>query len=74
MSTDETTNATVFRLEPGTAADRAAAASAKPTDDARTKRQARHARGVTELFDSRHELRGVYAPADLVEEFTRWTA
>jgi hypothetical protein len=40
----------------------------------REKRQARHAHGVTELFKIREDLRGVYAPADLVEEFTRWCA
>lgn len=37
-------------------------------------RQARHAYGVSELLRDRHELRGVYAPADLVDEFTRWCA
>jgi hypothetical protein len=40
----------------------------------RDTRQARHAFGVTELLRGRDDLRGVYAPADLVEEFTRWCA
>jgi hypothetical protein len=74
VSNDETTNATVFPLEPGNPANSAEPTSGTSTHGARTKRQARHARGVTELFDARRELRGVYAPADLVEEFTRWTA
>lgn len=69
MRIDEMQNTTMFGLgESATTrmADRLAAS--------RTQRQARHAYGVTELFRDRDELRGVYAPADLVEEFTRWCA
>ena len=68
MRIDEMHNTTVFGLEESAnrMVDRLSAS--------RTQRQARHAYGVTELFRDRDELRGVYAPADLVEEFTRWCA
>ena len=74
MSFDQTQNTTVFSLETTTEVTIVPSVAAKPAASSRTKRHARHVYGVTELFRGRDELRGVYAPADLVEEFTRWCA
>lgn len=73
---DQTQNTTVFSLEPALAdaAPSDVIVPVHPESASRTKRQARHAYGVAELLRDRDELRGVYAPADLVEEFTRWCA
>lgn len=34
----------------------------------------RHVHGVSTLYSVRHDLRGVYAFADIVEESVRWSA
>ncbi|HET9422745.1 MAG TPA: hypothetical protein VFO49_16505 [Nocardioides sp.] len=34
----------------------------------------RHAKSLSHLMSSRHDLRGVHALADLVDESVRWTA
>ncbi len=34
----------------------------------------RHVRGVSTLLANRHDLRGVHAWADVVEESVRWSA
>ena len=33
-----------------------------------------HVRGLTDLFDRRPDLAGVYGPADLTAEALRWSA
>lgn len=42
--------------------------------DARHRRQARHSYGLAQLLTEREDLRGVYAPADLVNEGMLWSA
>jgi hypothetical protein len=37
-------------------------------------RAARTAGGLSDLFDRRPDLRGVHAPADWLDDATRWTA
>ncbi|GAB2870673.1 hypothetical protein [Nocardioides pacificus] len=34
----------------------------------------RHTQALTSLMDNRQDLRGVYAMADLVDDFVRWSA
>jgi hypothetical protein len=41
---------------------------------ARQRRQARHSRELSSLLSARQDLRGVYAPADLVAEALSWSA
>jgi hypothetical protein len=48
-----------------------------PSDEvraARQRRQARHSLELSSLLNARAELRGVYAPADLVAEALSWSA
>ena len=40
--------------------------------DARTRREAGRALGLSALLRRRPELEGVHAPADLADEFLRW--
>lgn len=42
--------------------------------EARERREARHARELAELLAERTDLRGVYAPADLVADALSWSA
>lgn len=43
-------------------------------DGAVTDLATRHLQGVSSLLQSREDLRGVYAFADVVEESVRWSA
>lgn len=40
----------------------------------RERLETRHARALTSLLDTRRDLRGVHALADLVDDAVRWTA
>ena len=45
-----------------------------PREDAKRDLASRHQQGVSHLLASRHDLRGVHAFADVVEESVRWSA
>ncbi len=69
------------RTTPGPArrsrGSRVASATRDVSDEvlaARQRRQARHALELSSLLSQRTELRGVYAPADLVAEALSWSA
>ena len=68
------TTAAEHRTEPARDDAERAQRRAELLREQRERLQTRHSHALTSLLDSRRDLRGVHALADLVDDAVRWSA